>query len=136
MPNSTWELQGPNARIHVVRSRLFNIDNGAGTTVDDCILRHSQQVTLTAARIVYTTETAGTVAGANVKVGTTVGGVDVVAATAYTNTSTIGSKTALTLVGGPTQTILADTPVIVRHTGIAATATGEAYVEIEYAVDD
>lgn len=133
MPNSSLVLRTQAARIHVARSRLFNIDNGAGTTIDDCILRHSQPITITAARVVYTTETTGTVAAATVKVGTTVGGAEIVAATALENTKTIGLKTALTLVAAA---VPADTLISVRHTGIAVTAAGEYYVEIEYTVDD
>ena len=127
---STYIPRG-NQKRHVARSRLFNIDNGAGTTLDDVPLRHSQAIKLLEARIVYTTETTGTVAGANVKIGTAVGGAQIAAATAYTNTSAVGAATAITLV----QTeIPANTPICVRHTGIAATAAGEAYVEIEYEV--
>ena len=120
-----------NQKRHVAKSRLFNIDNGAAATIDDVILRHSQTITLLTARIVYTTETTGTVAAANVKLGTAVGGDQIAAATAYANTTAVGGATAITL----TLTALAaNTPVCVRHTGIAETAAGEAYVEIEYEV--
>lgn len=111
------------------KSMRFDIDNGAGTTIDDVILRPAVAITITAARIVYTDATTGTVAGANAKIGTTVGGAEVVAATAYENTKTVGSTTSMTIASGA---VAANTPVIVRHTGIAATAAGMAYVEIEY----
>ena len=73
--------------------------------------------------------TTGTVAGANFKIGTTVGGEEIVAATAYENTKTIGTVTAGVIVAGA---VPANGPVFVRHTGIAATAAGQAYIEIEY----
>lgn len=133
MPKQLYTDHGSNAALRIARSRLFNIDNGAGTTLDDCILRHSQPITLVNARIVYTTETAGTVAGATVKVGTTVGGAELVASTAYENAKTVGTSTALVLV---LTAVAANTLVSVRHTGIATTALGEAYVELEYTVDE
>ena len=126
----TYILRGEQRR-QIARSRLFNIDNGAGATVDDVVLCHSQRVRLLAARIVYTTENAGTVAGATIRIGTVVAGTQIAGSTAYTNAATVGGATPVALA----QTdIPANTPVIVRHTGIAATAAGEAYVEIEYEV--
>ena len=86
-------------------------------------------VKLISAKIVYDTETAGTVAAANMKVGITVGGADIVGATAYTNSATIGTKTAMTLLKS---IIPPATPIIVRHTGIAATVAGQAHLELEY----
>ena len=126
-------LISKNAKIKTARSRLFNIDNGNGTTIDDCILLSPRPIRLHAARIVYTTETAGTVASANAKIGTTVGGAEVVAATAYENSKTVGTSTAMTLV---VTYVAASTMVVVRHTGIAATAAGEAYVELDYSLFD
>jgi hypothetical protein len=117
----------------IARSRLFNIDNGAGTTLDDAMLRRGYAITLTRAIVVYTTETAGTVAAATVGIGTTVGGVDLVAATALENGKAIGASTALVLAA---TAVPANTPVIVRHTGIATTALGEYYVELSYTVDE
>lgn len=111
------------------KSASFNLDNGAGTTVDDVVLRPDVPITITAARIVYSDATSGTVAAGNVKIGTTVGGGEIVAATAYENAKAIGTKTDLVIVAGA---VPAGTPVIVRHTGVAATQAGLAYVEIEY----
>jgi len=127
---STYVLRGEQRR-RIARSRLFDIDNGAGVTVDDVVLRHSQAVQLLTARIVYATEDAGTVAGANIRIGTTVAGTQIAGSTAYVNGSAVGGATAVPLVQ---REIPANTPVIVRHTGIAATVPGEAYVEIEYVV--
>ena len=125
--------KSPNAKYKIARSQEFDIDNGAGTTVDDCILRHSKAVKIYSARIVYSNATTGTVAAGTAQIGTTVGGAEIVAATAYENSKAVGVKTAMTLVEDD---VAADTPLLVRHTGIAATAAGKAYVEIEYAVKD
>lgn len=111
------------------KSTWFNLDNGAGTTIDDVILRAAVPIVVTAARIVYVDATTGTVAAGNAKIGTTVGGAEIVAATAYENTKAVGTVTAMTIVSGA---VAANTPVIVRHTGVAVTQAGQAYVEIEY----
>jgi hypothetical protein len=121
------------ARRHSARSVWFNLDNGAGTTVDDVIMRPSTAITITAARIVYVDATTGTVAGGNAKIGVTLGGAEVVAATAYGDTAAVGTATAMTIVSGA---VAANTSVFVRHTGVAATQAGQAVVEIEYTVDD
>lgn len=116
-------------KVKTVKSQIFNIDNGAGTTIDECIIRATKRLKILGARIVYDTETAGTVAGASLQVGTTVGGAEIVAATNYTNSKTVGATTAMTLV---TDDVAANTPIIVRHTGIATTAAGQAHVELDY----
>lgn len=121
-----------NSRL-VARSMLFNIDNGAGTTVDDVMLRHSKAVRLLTARVVYSDATTGTVAAATVQVGTTVTGVDLVAATNLENAKAVGTQTALVLAANE---VAAGTPIIARHTGVAVTQAGQYYVEIEYAVHE
>lgn len=113
----------------IAKSVWFNLDNGAGTTIDDVILRPAVAIVITAARIVYVDATTGTVAAGNAKIGTTVGGGEIVAATAYENTKAVGTVTAMTIVSGA---VAANTPVCVRHTGVAVTQAGQAYVEIEY----
>lgn len=115
----------------VARSQVINIDNGAGTTLDFTILKHNQPIEITAARIVYTSETSGTVAAGNVKLGSTVGGDEYVAATAYENTKAVGYYKDLTLTAA-CASIAADTAILGRHTGVASTAAGEVYIEIEY----
>jgi hypothetical protein len=109
----------------------FNLDNGNGTTIDDVIIRPTSAIVITAARIVYVDATTGTVAAGTASIGTTVGGVDIVAATNYENTKAVGTTTAMVIVSGA---VAAGTPVIVRHTGVAATQAGQAIVEIEYTV--
>lgn len=109
----------------------FNLDNGAGTTVDDVLMKPTTAITIVAARIVYVDATTGTVAAGNAKIGTTLGGAEIVAATAYENTKAVGTETAMTIVSGA---VAAGGAVFVRHTGVAATAAGQAVVEIEYTV--
>ena len=114
------------------RSPEFDLDNGAGTTIDSVILRPAAAITITTARIVYDDATTGTVAGGNAKIGTTVAGTEIVGATAYGDTKAVGTTTAMTIASGA---VAAGTPVIVRHTGVAATQAGKAHVEIEFDFD-
>lgn len=114
------------------RSVWFNLDNGAATTIDDVLMTPSTAITITAARILYVDATTGTVAAGNAKIGTTLGGAEIVAATAYENSKAVGTTTAMTIVDGA---VAAGTPVCVRHTGVASTQAGQAVVEVEYTVD-
>jgi hypothetical protein len=111
------------------RSVWFNLDNGAGTTIDDVLVKSVVPITVVAARILYVDATTGTVAAGNARIGTTVGGSEIVASTAYENTKTVGTETAMTIVAGA---VPANGAVFVRHTGVAATAAGQAVVEVEY----
>ena len=120
-------------RRNVATSVWFNLDNGAGTTIDDVILRHTQAIKIEAARIVYVDATTGTVAGGTAQIGTTVGGAEIVAATNYENTKAVGVSTAMTLTAAAAR-VAAGTPIIVRHTGVAVTQAGQSRVEIEYVV--
>src|SRR5574341_1559223 len=111
------------------RTPDIDIDNGAGTTADFVVMRLPFAVTITAIRVVYTDATTGTVAAATAQVGTTAGGTQIVAATALENSKAIGTTTAMTIVSGA---VAANTPVIVRHTGVGATQAGKYFVEYEY----
>lgn len=133
MASSLYVSHGENPRLNTVRSRLFNADNGNGTTVDDCILRPAGAITLKAARVVYTTETTGTIAAATIQLGVAVAGATVIAATALENSKAIGTTTALTLL---LTAVAAGTPLIARHTGVASTAAGEYYLEVDFVYDD
>lgn len=117
--------------LHTATSVQFNLDNGAGTTLDVELIRSPRPIVIAACRIVYDDATTGTVAAGSAAVGTTVGGVDIVAATNYENTKTVGTTTAMTIVAGK---IAAGTPVLVRHTGVAITQAGMSRVECDYAV--
>ena len=133
MPNSRHFLAGEIARTHIEHSRIFDIDNCSGTTIDDAFLLVPYPITIRSAYVLYTTATAGTVAAATVKVGTSVGGAEIVAATALENSKTVGATTALTLVAS---SVAANTLISARHTGIAATAAGEYRVVLTYTMDD
>ena len=117
---------------HSVRSESFDLDNGAGATIDRVLLVPSTAITIVAARMLYEDATSGTVAAGNAKLGTTVGGGEIVAATAYENTKAVGTVTEMTIVAGA---VAAGTPVIVRHTGVAATAAGRASVQVDFTYD-
>ena len=121
------------ARVAYARSQIYNLDNGAGTTIDDVILVPTRAITITSIKIVYVGATTGTVAAGNITIGTAVDGTEIAAATAYGNTKAVGTTTAVTIASGA---VAANTMITVRHTGVAATAAGEAFVQIEYTVDD
>lgn len=120
-------------RRQLARSVWFNLDNGNGTTIDDVILYCSQPISIKAARIIYVDATTGTVAAGTASIGTTAGGVELVAATNYENTKAVGVVTAMTLTAAAAK-VAANTMITVRHTGVAATQAGQAVVEIEYIV--
>lgn len=116
-------------QINTVRSQVINIDNGAGTTLDEALFKVGPRGgTLVRVYALYN-EAAGTVAGANFKLGSAVGGAQYVAATAYTDSAAIGAQTTAALV---TDEIPANGTVFLRHTGIAATATGTVFICVEY----
>lgn len=121
----------PINEVLTARSQAFNLDNGAGTTIDALLIRHPRPIVIATCRIVYQDATSGTVAAGNATVGTTVAGAEITAATAYGNAKAVGTTTAMVIVEGK---VAAATPVIVRHTGVAATAAGEAVVECDYLV--
>lgn len=130
--SDTYTSRGEGKR-QIARSVWFNLDNGSGVTIDDVILYSAQPVKIVSARIVYVDATTGTVAAGTVGIGTAVAGVELVAATAYENTKAVGTVTALVLKAAANY-VAANTPVIVRHTGVATTAAGQSVVEIEYIV--
>jgi hypothetical protein len=119
----------PLNQLHTVTSVQFNIDNGAGATLDVELLRSPRPIAIAACRIVYDDATTGTAAAGTASVGTTVGGVEIVAATNYENTKTVGTTTAMVIVAGK---VAANTPVLVRHTGVATTVAGMSRVECDY----
>jgi hypothetical protein len=132
MTNESGYKNSRRSQHKFAKSVWFNLDNGAGATIDDVILCADEAITILSARIVYVDATSGTVAAGNAAVGTTVGGAEIVAATAYGNSKAVGSYTDLTLVA---TAVPANTSVFVRHTGVATTAAGQAYVQIEFTVD-
>jgi len=115
-----------------LRSKTFNIDNGSGTTDDDVLGYFDQPVRIVSARLVYVeaTDTSGA-ASATLSLGTTAGGVDLVAATACEVLKAVGSVTELTIAK---DYVPANTAIFARHTGIAATEGGQYWVEVEVAL--
>lgn len=119
-------------RYLTAKSQSFDLDNGAGTTVDETLMRLPFAVTLRAARIVYDDATTGTVAAGNIKLGGSVGDGAYIAATAYENTKAVGTSTACTIL---TSAVAANQALFVRHTGVAATQAGKAHLEVDYTID-
>ena len=109
----------------------INIDNGAATAADYLLLVPDKDIIIESARIIYTqaTDTAGA-ASANVKIGTSAGGAEIVAATAMAVSKAVGSYTDLVLTSATR--VPANGMLIVRHTGIAATEGGEYKVQVRY----
>lgn len=127
-----------NARRQFLVSKVFNIDNGAATTDDDILVLPSDGLSVIAANVVYTeaTDSAGA-ASANVRIGTTAGGVQVVYTTPLQVSKAVGSRTPLVLeTGAGVLQVAANGFMIVRHTGIASTDAGAYKVVVEYTVDD
>ena len=131
MAQSTYIKRG-DADVQVYKSQTFNIDNGAGTTIDEVFVI-PQGITIEWARMVYqeATDTTG-VATANCKIGTAVTGAQIVAATACEVSKAVGGYTAMTLV---LSKVAANTTIFIRHTGIAATEGGQYNVLIGYRVN-
>lgn len=118
-----------NQQINTVRSQIVNIDNGAGTTLDEALFNvGSKGGRLVRVYAIYN-EAAGTVAGANFKLGSAAGGAQYVAATAYTDNAAVGAVTSATIA----EDVLApNATVFLRHTGIATTAAGQVFVCVEW----
>jgi hypothetical protein len=122
-----------NARRQTFRSKTFNIDNGSGTVDEEPSFFAVDDITIIAARRVYTeaTDTAGA-ASALTRVGTATNGQQIVASVACTAAKAVGSADTLTIASG---VVAAGGAVFVRHTGIASTEVGQYYVEFDYTVD-
>lgn len=118
----------------MIRSEEFDIDNGSGTTEDDVLFVPSVPYRILSARAVYqeATDTAGA-DSATIAIGTTAGGVDIVAAAALEVSKAVGSKTDLTILTAEAVQP-ADQAIFLRHTGIAATEAGKYRVELEIAL--
>jgi hypothetical protein len=118
----------------IVRSQTFNIDNGAGTTVDEVLFDTGGRACRLLRAYALYQEATQTVAAGNFKLGVAVGGATLVAATAYEDSKAIGVVTeGVVLIDGY---IPAGEELWVRHTGIAATATGTATIVVEVAFEE
>jgi len=123
--------RGRNKNQQVI-SQEFNIDNGAGTTVDEMVAYFPTAVTIQGVYAVYTEATDSSMGAATLKVGTAAGGVQVVAAYTHLESQAIGTAKTMTLVESK---FVGGTKLWVRHTGIAATQVGKYHVIVEYSVD-
>lgn len=115
-------------RRQVYVSESFDLDNGAGATVDRAI-RFQNDVTLLSAEIGYEDATTGTVAAGSMQIGTSLGGTQIAAATSYANGQAVGTSTGMAL---SVTAITAGNPIYIRHTGVAATQAGRAHLRLEY----
>ncbi len=120
------------AKCHRMRTAWFKLGSGDGATSDDVLTIPSYAISLIGAQIIYVDEDAEVVAGGNIRIGTTVGGEEVCAPTAYRDSAVVGSTTPLVL--NPTS-IPPGGMLTVRHTGVSPSQNGSAVVEVEYTAD-
>lgn len=115
-------------------TQFFNLDNGSGTTVDEPVLIAPADKAIRLIRVyAQYGEATQTVAAGNFKVGSSAGGAQYVAATAYENTKSVGDATTASLV---LDVVPPGGSVFVRHTGVAVTQTGTARIVVEFAVNE
>jgi hypothetical protein len=120
-------------KYRVARSKTFNIDNGSGVTDDDVLFSGlSTEAQIISAKAVYVeaTDTTGAEV-ATIALGTTAGGVDIVAATALTAAKAVGDAVSYTLAASR---IAAGGTLFARHTGVAETEVGQYYMQVVYQV--
>ena len=124
--------RGHQKRQRVV-SKEFNIDNGAGTTDDDLLLytRH-KGLTIHNIDVVYTEATDSSMGTATLKVGSSQGGTQIVAAYTHLESAAVSSVAAMTLA---TSRLESGGVLWARHTGIATTQTGKYKVVVEFTPD-
>ena len=108
----------------------FNIDNGNGTTVDD-VWSIPGPILVVAVRAVYTEASDSSMGAPTFKVGTAVGGAQIVAATTLEESKSVGTYTDGAIVAGAGR-VAANGILAVRHTGIATTQAGKYKVLIGY----
>lgn len=128
MASKTPFIARGNQRTFTVKSKTYNIDNGAGATDDDQLVNLPYDCFIVDVRAVYTeaTDTTGA-ASANFKLGVAAGGATLVAATALAALKAIGATTAATVV---LDYLPANTTLWCRHTGVATTEVGQYYVQV------
>lgn len=129
MPTKTPYLARGNQRlIHLLTPAAFNIDNGAGATVDYQLCNLPFDAYIVSVRAIYSeaTDTTGA-ASANFKLGVSAGGATLVAATALETSKAIGATTTATIT---LDYLPANTTLWVRHTGVASTEVGQYFVQV------
>ncbi|MFA5808753.1 MAG: hypothetical protein WC935_00265 [Thermoleophilia bacterium] len=115
--------------IQTLATKVYNIDNGAGTADDD-VFYFPRAATLLSVVGVYTEATdASGAAEANFKIGSAAAGAEHVGATALVGSKAIGDTQTFALVTG---VVAAGGKLFCRHTGIAATEAGQYRVQITY----
>lgn len=118
-----------NQRFFVVTTpAAFNVDNGAGATVDYQLLNVPFDCYIQSVRAIYSeaTDTTGA-ASANFKLGVSAGGATLVGATALEAAKAIGATTSATIT---LDYLPANTTLWVRHTGVASTEVGQYFVQV------
>ena len=120
--------------VFLMRSKEYDVDNGAGTTDDDVLIAPSVPCKIVDIRAVYTvaTDSAGS-GSANFKVGSAAGGAQHCAATSLVVSKSAGTYTSATIVSGD---VAANGAIHIRHTGVAATEAGKYRVQIMLEVVD
>jgi hypothetical protein len=113
----------------VASTSYQNIDNGNGTTADECLLKAGPKGARLVRVYALYGEATQTVAAGNFKLGSSAGGAGYVAATAYENSKSVGDATHGVIVS---DAVPPNGSVFVRHTGVAATQTGTARYFVEY----
>lgn len=119
--------------VSALRTQFFNLDNGAGTTVDEAVFKASAKGARLVRVYALYGEATQTVAAGNFRVGSSAGGSQYVAATAYENSKAVGDTTNGVIVN---DVVPPNGTVFVRHTGVAATQTGTASIVVEYVESD
>ena len=120
--------RGNQRLIHLATPAAYNVDNGAGTTVDYQLGNFPFDCYLVDVRAIYSeaTDTTGA-ASANFKLGVAAGGATLVAATALEAAKAIGATTTATIA---VDYLPANTTLWVRHTGVASTEVGQYFVQV------
>lgn len=120
--------RGNQRLIHLTTPAAYNVDNGAGTTVDYQLGNFPFDCYLVDVRAIYSeaTDTTGA-ASANFKLGVAAGGATLVAATALEAAKAIGATTTATIA---VDYLPANTTLWVRHTGVASTEVGQYFVHV------
>lgn len=130
--SGTYRLRGHQGW-QIARTQAFNIDNGAGVTVDEILFSNlPYDIEIQSVQAVYqeATDTSGA-ATANFKLGTTAGGTELVGATAYAVSKAVGATTTATIT---LALVSAGSAIFVRHTGRAAAEAGTAVIQVVYRI--
>ena len=125
---SPFIARGNQRYFSVITPAAYNVDNGAGTTLDYQIGNFPFDCYLVDVRAIYSeaTDTTGA-ASANFKLGVSAGDDTIVAATALEVAKAIGAYTQATIAS---DLLPANTTLWVRHTGVATTEVGQYFVQV------